>query len=170
MQRVLTDLRRCVVSLRRPRPRSAEPQRHVEAGRRVAAAGGVVRRRKGRIQHLSHSRPGRQQPGHGPGLLRGPQRRPGRRRPDPELLRRSFDNGKTWAGTQIVVQQAGMTCGNPCPVVDRTSGTIFLLFCKNPKSKGSTEDVAVFSRRSVWLSRSTDDGADLVGARGLPPR
>jgi sialidase-1 len=76
-----------------------------------------------------------------------------------ELLRRSFDNGKTWANTQIVVQQLGMTCGNPCPVVDRTSGTIFLLFCKNPKSKGTTEDVAVFTRRTVWLTRSADDGA-----------
>jgi len=76
-----------------------------------------------------------------------------------ELLRRSFDNGTTWAGTQIVVQQNGMTCGNPCPIVDKTNGTIFLLFCKNPKSKGTTEDVAVFTRRTVWLTRSTDDGA-----------
>jgi sialidase-1 len=75
------------------------------------------------------------------------------------LLRRSFDNGKTWANSQIVVQQDGMTCGNPCPIVDRTTGTIFLWFCKNPKSKGTTEDVAVFSRRTVWLTRSSDDGA-----------
>ena len=61
-----------------------------------------------------------------------------------ELLRRSFDNGKTWAGVQIVFQQDGMTCGNPCPIVDKTNGTLVLLFCKNPKSKGTTEDVAVF--------------------------
>ncbi len=76
-----------------------------------------------------------------------------------ELLRRSFDSGKTWAATQVVVQQEGMTCGNPCPIVDRTTGTIILLFCKNPKSKGTTDSVEVFTRRTVWLTRSTDDGA-----------
>ena len=35
------------------------------------------------------------------------------------ILRRSFDNGRTWTPIQVVVTQSGMTCGNPCPV-DRT--------------------------------------------------
>ena len=31
------------------------------------------------------------------------------------ILRRSFDNGRTWAPIQVVVTEAGMTCGNPLP-------------------------------------------------------
>ena len=86
-----------------------------------------------------------------------------------EMLRRSHDNGKTWSPTQTVVQQDGMTCGNPCPIVDKTTGTIFLLFCKNPKSKGTTEDAAVFTRRTVWLTRSTDDGATWSAPEDISP-
>lgn len=29
------------------------------------------------------------------------------------------------------LSQLGMTCGNPCPVVDRATGVIWLPFCKN---------------------------------------
>src|SRR5204863_3668194 len=43
------------------------------------------------------------------------------------LLRRSLDGGKTWQKTQVVWEDRGNTCGNPCPLVDRDSGTIWLL-------------------------------------------
>ena len=52
-----------------------------------------------------------------------------------EMLRRSFDNGKTWSPTQIVVQQDGMTCGNPCPVVETADGSLYLS-CRNNKEEG----------------------------------
>src|SRR5262245_9565288 len=40
------------------------------------------------------------------------------------LLRRSFDMGKTWQKTQVIWNDEANTCGNPCPVVDRSTGVI----------------------------------------------
>jgi sialidase-1 len=47
------------------------------------------------------------------------------------VLRRSTDGGKTWGKTQVVWDEADNTCGNPCPVVDQKSGTIWLLMTHN---------------------------------------
>ena len=44
-------------------------------------------------------------------------------------LKRSFDNGATWEEMQIIWQDGENTIGNPCPVVDRDTGTIWLPFC-----------------------------------------
>ena len=44
------------------------------------------------------------------------------------MLRRSTDGGKTWEPMQLVYEEGGtakITIGNPCPVVDRTTGTIW---------------------------------------------
>ena len=47
------------------------------------------------------------------------------------LCRRSQDGGHTWTDLQIVVPSGGRTCGNPCPITDRDTGRIWLLFCKD---------------------------------------
>ena len=47
------------------------------------------------------------------------------------LLRRSFDGGQTWEARQTVISDGDRTCGNPCPVVDRDTGIVLLLFCKD---------------------------------------
>ena len=47
------------------------------------------------------------------------------------VLKRSTDGGQTWGPLQRIVTDSGMTCGNPAPVVDRETGTIWLPFCKN---------------------------------------
>ena len=47
------------------------------------------------------------------------------------LLKRSFDNGKTWTKLQKVWDDSNNTCGNPCPIVDRQTGTIHLLLTWN---------------------------------------
>jgi sialidase-1 len=63
------------------------------------------------------------------------------------VLRRSTDNGKTWTPTQIVHEEGGdamITIGNPCPVVDRETGTVWLAFCRN--------------NRDVFMTHSKDDG------------
>ncbi len=52
------------------------------------------------------------------------------------LLKRSTDGGKTWSEPQVVWDDGPNTCGNPCPVVDETTGTIWLLLTHNP---GDTE-------------------------------
>ena len=42
------------------------------------------------------------------------------------VLRRSFDGGNTWQPLQVVWDDGPNTAGNPCPVIDRTTGTICL--------------------------------------------
>lgn len=63
------------------------------------------------------------------------------------VLRRSTDGGKTWGPLQLVYEEGGtaeITIGNPCPVVDRSTGTIWLPFCRN--------------NERVFITKSTDDG------------
>jgi sialidase-1 len=63
------------------------------------------------------------------------------------MLRRSTDGGRTWQPAQVVYEEGGtakVTIGNPCPVVERTTGTIWLPFCRN--------------NDRVFITKSTDDG------------
>lgn len=76
------------------------------------------------------------------------------------LLKRSFDGGKTWSKQQIVWDDASNTCGNPCPVQDLETGTIWLLMTWN---RGDDRESAIKKNsgkdtRRVWISRSDDDG------------
>ena len=48
------------------------------------------------------------------------------------VMKRSTDNGKTWKEQKIVWDDAGNTCGNPCPVVDQSTGRIILFMTWNP--------------------------------------
>jgi len=59
------------------------------------------------------------------------------------VLKRSFDNGEKWQPMQIVADFGSNTIGNPSPVVDQDTGTIWLLFCKN--------------NIQVYVTKSTDD-------------
>lgn len=76
------------------------------------------------------------------------------------LLRRSTDGGKTWNPTQVVWDDEGNTCGNPCPVVDQKTGAILLLLTHNLGIDHEREIIAQTSEgtRTVWLAKSTDDG------------
>ena len=51
-----------------------------------------------------------------------------------------------------------MTCGNPCPVVDRNTGTIWLPFCKNLAAGPEGMITEGKAPRTVWLTHSKDDG------------
>ena len=42
------------------------------------------------------------------------------------LVKRSEDNGRSWSEQQVIWDDPGHTCGNPCPVVDRETGTVWL--------------------------------------------
>jgi sialidase-1 len=60
-------------------------------------------------------------------------------------LRRSIDGGRTWDAMRIVADDGNRTIGNPCPVVDRRTGAIWLPYCRD--------------NRLVLISKSIDDGA-----------
>lgn len=80
------------------------------------------------------------------------------------LLRRSHDGGATWTDVQVIASGAGLTCGNPAPVVDRATGRIVLTFCQNLAEGGEDLICAGQAPRTVWLTHSAD-----VGATWSPP-
>jgi sialidase-1 len=77
------------------------------------------------------------------------------------LLRRSFDGGRTWGKAQVIWDDGTNTCGNPCPVIDARTGTLWLLLTHNLGGDRESAIVAGTSKgtRTVWVARSDDDGA-----------
>src|SRR5262245_8983671 len=76
------------------------------------------------------------------------------------LIKRSRDAGKTWSEQQSIWDDGDSTCGNPCAVVDQTTGSILLLATHNP---GAVNEKQITSKktngeRTVWLLQSKDDG------------
>jgi sialidase-1 len=76
------------------------------------------------------------------------------------LVKRSSDNGKTWSDQQIVRSDGDNVCGNPAPVVDETTGVIWLLMTWNLGADGEREINNGSSKdiRRVFVTRSADDG------------
>jgi sialidase-1 len=76
------------------------------------------------------------------------------------LMRRSTDGGRTWSPTQVIRDDEGNTCGNPCPVVEQETGAILLLSTHNLGVDHENQIIAQTSKgtRTVWLLKSTDDG------------
>ncbi|MCX8139075.1 MAG: sialidase family protein [Thermogemmata sp.] len=76
------------------------------------------------------------------------------------VYKRSTDGGKTWGPLQVLWDEGANTCGNPCPVVERQSGTIWLLMTHNLGSDTEAAIVSGKSRgsRTVWITSSRDDG------------
>lgn len=63
------------------------------------------------------------------------------------VLRRSEDGGRSWLPLQLVYEEGGnakITIGNPVPVVDQKTGSIWLFFCRD--------------NENVLLTKSDDDG------------
>jgi sialidase-1 len=80
------------------------------------------------------------------------------------LLRRSTDGGKTWEQVQKVWDDAENTCGNPCVVVDRTTGHIWLLLCWNAGDNPEHQVKPGFGQdsRRVFVTHSEDNGQTWV--------
>lgn len=76
------------------------------------------------------------------------------------LLKRSFDNGLSWSKERIVWDDKNNTCGNPCPVVDRQSGRIWLFLTWNLGTDGEGKIIRKESEstRKPFLCFSDDDG------------
>src|SRR5262245_35179900 len=77
------------------------------------------------------------------------------------VLKRSTDGGATWKPPQVVWDDGPNTVGNPCPVVDAATGTVWLLLTHNLGKDTERAIRAGTSKgtRTVWVTKSTDDGA-----------
>jgi len=73
------------------------------------------------------------------------------------VLRRSEDNGKTWSKMQVIQDDGPHIIGNPCPVLDRETGRIFLLSNGSQHTEG---DIIIRGKgsREIYISHSDDDG------------
>jgi sialidase-1 len=77
------------------------------------------------------------------------------------VLRRSFTNGLDWEPMQIVWDNGTGVAGNPCPVVDCSTGDILLLSNhQTPDSTQSTIRDGTLGERVYHVQRSTNTGAD----------
>ena len=85
------------------------------------------------------------------------------------LVKRSTDHGKTWSEQQVIWDDSVNTCGNPCAVVDRETGTIWLFSTWNRGSDAEKDIIKQTSKdtRRVFVMSSTDDGLTWSKAREI---
>jgi sialidase-1 len=76
------------------------------------------------------------------------------------VIRRSSNGGESWSPMRVVWDDGPNTVGNPCPVVDSRTGTIWLLTTRNLGGDREPEIIAGTSKgsRTVWVMKSEDDG------------
>lgn len=76
------------------------------------------------------------------------------------LVKRSTDEGDTWSEQAVIWDDENNTCGNPCPVVDQDTGTIWLLMTWNRGDDRESQIIRQTSRdtRRVFVTYSNDDG------------
>jgi len=75
------------------------------------------------------------------------------------LVKRSTDGGKTWSAPVVVWDDGANTCGNPCPVVDQTTGVIWLPLTWNHGLDNESQIKKNTGRdtRRVLVTHSDDD-------------
>jgi sialidase-1 len=76
------------------------------------------------------------------------------------LVKRSLDGGRSWTHQQVVWHDGANTCGNACPVVDKATGTVWLLLTHNlgEDAEGAIGQRRAKGTRTAWVCKSTDDG------------
>ena len=82
------------------------------------------------------------------------------------LLRRSLDGGKTWTPVQLVARDGSNALNNPTVVVDRETGTVWLVLIRtSTKQFKSDDEVAKAQGRisDMWTFHSDDEGATWIG-------
>jgi sialidase-1 len=60
------------------------------------------------------------------------------------VLKRSFDQGKTWQDLQVLFDYGTDSVNQPAPVLDRETGEVVLVFCRN--------------NQRVFVTKTLDDG------------
>ena len=76
------------------------------------------------------------------------------------VVKRSSDGGQSWSALAVVGDNGPNTFGNPCPVLDRTTGALWLLSTHNRGTDREKDIIAGTSQasRTVWAMRTMDDG------------
>lgn len=72
------------------------------------------------------------------------------------VLRRSKDDGKTWSDMTVVRNNGTFQAGNPCPIIDESTGQVMLFFCESKVSERSV--LQGKGTREVCMMVSDDDG------------
>ncbi len=85
------------------------------------------------------------------------------------VIKRSADNGLTWGPLEVIWDGGENVCGNPAPVVDVKTGTIWLLSTWNLESDHESRIINQSSEdtRRVFVLSSEDDGKTWSGAREI---
>ena len=78
------------------------------------------------------------------------------------LMKRSDDGGASWGEQRVLWDDGDNVCGNPCPVLDRDTGMIFLFLTHNLGHDREGEIIAGTSEgtRTVWVMTSADGGTE----------
>jgi len=76
------------------------------------------------------------------------------------VMKKSTDNGETWSDLIVIWDQGDDVCGNPAPVVDKTTGNIYLLTTWNLGKDHESEIIRQTSKdtRRIFVLQSTNDG------------
>lgn len=96
------------------------------------------------------------------------------------VYKRGVDNGAAasdWSSLKEAVGAGAGTWGNPTPVVDRSTGTIWLFLSwnaadksqsggANPDTGAATTPITKWGERRVYVMKSTDDGQTFTGING----
>lgn len=81
--------------------------------------------------------------------------------PTDVVLRRSTDNGRTWSATQVLLPGGDGAQMDPCLLVDRVTGRIFLFAAHWPANDHSS------GGNTAWLTTSDDNGRSWTKPRDI---